>query len=55
MPPCARPRKTLPCARSSPASARLSRSESVEQFRATVKADRAKWAEIVKASGAKID
>ena len=25
------------------------------QFRATVKADRAKWAEIVKASGAKID
>ena len=27
----------------------------VEQFRATVKADRAKWAEIVKASGAKID
>ena len=31
------------------------RSESVEQFRATVKADRAKWAEIVKASGAKID
>ena len=32
-----------------------SRSESVDQFRATVKADRAKWAEIVKASGAKID
>ncbi len=32
-----------------------SRSETVEQFRATVKADRAKWAEIVKASGAKID
>jgi tripartite-type tricarboxylate transporter receptor subunit TctC len=31
------------------------RSESLEQFRATVKADRAKWAEIVKASGAKID
>jgi tripartite-type tricarboxylate transporter receptor subunit TctC len=31
------------------------RSETVEQFRATVKADRAKWAEIVKASGAKID
>ncbi len=27
----------------------------LEQFRATVKADRAKWAEIVKASGAKID
>ncbi len=32
-----------------------SRSESVEQFRATIKADRAKWAEIVKTSGAKID
>jgi tripartite-type tricarboxylate transporter receptor subunit TctC len=32
-----------------------SRSESVEEFRATVKADRAKWGEIVKASGAKID
>ena len=32
-----------------------SRSESVEQFRATVKSDRAKWGEIVKASGAKID
>jgi tripartite-type tricarboxylate transporter receptor subunit TctC len=32
-----------------------SRSETVEQFRATIKADRAKWAEIVKASGAKID
>jgi tripartite-type tricarboxylate transporter receptor subunit TctC len=31
------------------------RSESVEQFRATIKADRAKWAEIVKTSGAKID
>ena len=31
------------------------RSESIEQFRATVKADRAKWAEIVKTSGAKID
>jgi hypothetical protein len=31
------------------------RSESLEQFRATVKADRGKWAEIVKASGAKID
>jgi tripartite-type tricarboxylate transporter receptor subunit TctC len=31
------------------------RSETVEQFRATVKADRAKWAEIVKTSGAKID
>ena len=32
-----------------------SRSEAVEQFRATIKADRAKWAEIVKASGAKVD
>jgi tripartite-type tricarboxylate transporter receptor subunit TctC len=31
------------------------RSETVEQFRATVKTDRAKWAEIVKTSGAKID
>jgi tripartite-type tricarboxylate transporter receptor subunit TctC len=31
------------------------RSETLEQFRATVKSDRAKWAEIVKASGAKID
>jgi tripartite-type tricarboxylate transporter receptor subunit TctC len=31
------------------------RSETLEQFRATVKADRAKWAEIVKTSGAKID
>jgi tripartite-type tricarboxylate transporter receptor subunit TctC len=31
------------------------RSETVEQFRATVKSDRAKWAEIVKSSGAKID
>jgi tripartite-type tricarboxylate transporter receptor subunit TctC len=31
------------------------RSETVEQFRATVKTDRAKWGEIVKASGAKID
>jgi len=31
------------------------RSETLEQFRATVKADRVKWAEIVKASGAKID
>jgi len=31
------------------------RSETLEQFRATVKADRAKWADIVKASGAKID
>lgn len=31
------------------------RSETVEQFRATVKSDRAKWAEIVKVSGAKID
>jgi tripartite-type tricarboxylate transporter receptor subunit TctC len=32
-----------------------SRSESVDQFRATIKADRAKWAEIVKSSGAKVD
>jgi tripartite-type tricarboxylate transporter receptor subunit TctC len=31
------------------------RYESVEQFRATVKADRAKWADVVKASGASID
>ena len=31
------------------------RSETLEQFRATVKADRAKWAEVVKVSGAKID
>jgi tripartite-type tricarboxylate transporter receptor subunit TctC len=31
------------------------RSEALEQFRATVKADRVKWAEIVKTSGAKID
>ena len=31
------------------------RYETVEQFRATVKADRAKWAEVVKASGASID
>ena len=31
------------------------RIESVEQFRATVKADRAKWAAVVKASGATID
>jgi tripartite-type tricarboxylate transporter receptor subunit TctC len=31
------------------------RHETVEQFRATVKADRAKWAEVVKASGASID
>jgi tripartite-type tricarboxylate transporter receptor subunit TctC len=31
------------------------RSESLDQFKATVKSDRAKWAEIVKASGAKID
>jgi len=31
------------------------RGETLGQFRATVKADRAKWAEIVKASGAKID
>jgi tripartite-type tricarboxylate transporter receptor subunit TctC len=32
-----------------------SRSESVEQFRATLKVDRAKWGAIVTASGAKID
>jgi tripartite-type tricarboxylate transporter receptor subunit TctC len=31
------------------------RYETVGQFRATVKADRAKWAEVVKASGASID
>jgi len=31
------------------------RSETLQQFRATVKADRAKWGEIVRASGAKID
>ncbi|HRD76958.1 MAG TPA: tripartite tricarboxylate transporter substrate binding protein [Hyphomicrobiaceae bacterium] len=31
------------------------RSESVAEFRVTVKADRAKWAEVVKASGASID
>ena len=31
------------------------RGETLEQFRSTLKADRAKWAEIVKASGAKID
>jgi tripartite-type tricarboxylate transporter receptor subunit TctC len=31
------------------------RYETVEQFRATTKADRAKWAEVVKASGASID
>jgi tripartite-type tricarboxylate transporter receptor subunit TctC len=31
------------------------RYETVEQFRATVKADRARWAEVVKASGAKVD
>ena len=31
------------------------RYETAEQFRATVKADRAKWAEVVKASGASID
>jgi tripartite-type tricarboxylate transporter receptor subunit TctC len=31
------------------------RGETVEQFRSTLKADRAKWAGIVKASGAKID
>jgi tripartite-type tricarboxylate transporter receptor subunit TctC len=31
------------------------RSETVEQFRATVKSDRAKWAAVVKATGATID
>ncbi len=31
------------------------RHESVEQFRATVKSNRAKWAEVVKASGATVD
>ncbi|MBM3650258.1 MAG: tripartite tricarboxylate transporter substrate binding protein [Alphaproteobacteria bacterium] len=31
------------------------RYETIEQFKATVKADRAKWAEVVKAVGAKID
>src|SRR6185295_18214888 len=31
------------------------RVETVEQFRATVKSDRAKWAAVVKASGATID
>ena len=31
------------------------RYETVDQFRATVKADRAKWADVVKASGASID
>jgi tripartite-type tricarboxylate transporter receptor subunit TctC len=31
------------------------RYETVEQFQATVKADRAKWAEVVKTSGASID
>jgi tripartite-type tricarboxylate transporter receptor subunit TctC len=31
------------------------RYEAIEQFRATVKADRANWAEVVKASGASID
>jgi len=32
-----------------------SRAESVEQFRGTIKADRARWADIVKVSGAKVD
>jgi tripartite-type tricarboxylate transporter receptor subunit TctC len=32
-----------------------SRSEPVDQFRTTIKSDRARWAEIVKASGAKVD
>ena len=31
------------------------RYETIEQFKATVKRDRAKWAEVVKAVGAKID
>lgn len=31
------------------------RSETVEQFRATVKADRAKWADVVRISGASVD
>jgi tripartite-type tricarboxylate transporter receptor subunit TctC len=31
------------------------RYETVEQFRATVKSNRAKWAEVVKASGATVD
>lgn len=31
------------------------RYETIEQFRATVKSDRAKWADVVKASGASID
>ena len=45
-----------PCARSwSSLGTRRRAARRVEQFRATVKADRAKWAEIVKTSGAKID
>ena len=31
------------------------RYETIEQFTATVKRDRAKWAEVVKAVGAKVD
>ena len=31
------------------------RYETVEQFHATVQADRAKWAEVAKASGASVD
>ena len=31
------------------------RYETVEQFKATVKANRAKWAEVLKAGGAKIE
>ena len=31
------------------------RYETLEQFKATVKRDRAKWAEVVKAVGAKVD
>jgi tripartite-type tricarboxylate transporter receptor subunit TctC len=33
----------------------IPRYETIEQFRATVKSDRAKWADVVKASGASID
>jgi tripartite-type tricarboxylate transporter receptor subunit TctC len=32
-----------------------SRYETPEQFRATIKADRASWATVVKASGASVD
>ena len=54
-PPCARRRRTLPLREKLAGIGTSVRSETLEQFRATVKADRAKWAEIVKASGAKID